>query len=394
MSRRDLLALFVCSLVAWTVGNGALPLLPVYAAQLGAAPAVAGYYLSLSYVALAAGTVVAGWLSGKVHRLKSLLFVAGLTGIPAIWLMGRATSIPQLAIWTALAWFTGGMGLALISVLAGLLAGEDERGRVFGILSLTGALGLLIGGLATGPTAERWGYPTMFALLSALFILWPLAVLVMEEKRPAQTALEEGLAGEEGPGLGRSFILLFLASVLAAVGNFVIMLGRSLAMNALGFGATAISSTAALGGAVALPLSPIFGWLSDRAGRKRPLAICYLAASAGLLVLAMSTTLWGFWLAASLPSISSIGLAVGSAWVVDLVPQGALRKGIALLNATSWIGGIIGLGGTGHAVETLGMMPTLILAAGLPLIAIVLLIPVSEAGSQKGSARQSGTGIG
>ena len=80
--------------------------------------------------------------------------------------------------------------------------------------------------------------------------------------------------------------------------------------------------------------------------------------------------------------------------MLDLVPHRALGKGIALLNATSWIGGIIGLGGTGYAVETLGMMPTLVLAAGLPLMAIVLLIPVSEAGPQKGSTRQSGAGIG
>ena len=39
MSKKQILALFVCSLVPWTVGNGLVPLLPVYATQLGADPA-------------------------------------------------------------------------------------------------------------------------------------------------------------------------------------------------------------------------------------------------------------------------------------------------------------------------------------------------------------------
>jgi hypothetical protein len=51
MSKKQLFALFVCSLVPYVVGNGLLPLLPVYAAHLGAESAEAGYYLSISYLA-------------------------------------------------------------------------------------------------------------------------------------------------------------------------------------------------------------------------------------------------------------------------------------------------------------------------------------------------------
>ena len=48
MSKRQLLVLFVGSLVLWTGGAGVLPLLPIYATRLGADPAVIGYYLSFS----------------------------------------------------------------------------------------------------------------------------------------------------------------------------------------------------------------------------------------------------------------------------------------------------------------------------------------------------------
>lgn len=96
MSKKQILVLFVCSLVPWTVGNGLLPLLPVYATHLGADPATAGYYLAFSYLALAVGAVAAGWLSDRLQRHKMPLILAGLTGIPITWLMGRAGFVINL----------------------------------------------------------------------------------------------------------------------------------------------------------------------------------------------------------------------------------------------------------------------------------------------------------
>jgi len=160
MSKKQILALFVCSLVPWTVGNGLVPLLPVYATQLGADPAAAGYYLAFSYFALAVGAVSAGWLSDRLQRRKMPLIVAGLAGIPIAWLIGRVGGIWGLSVLTAMLWFCGGLGLALIGILTGLSAGEDERGKIFGILSLTGGMGALIGGLATGFIVDRWGFPS------------------------------------------------------------------------------------------------------------------------------------------------------------------------------------------------------------------------------------------
>ena len=75
LSKRQLFALFVCSLILWTIGNGMAPLMPVHATALGATQAVTGYYLSFSYVALAAGTLVAGWLSDRFQRRKMLIIV-------------------------------------------------------------------------------------------------------------------------------------------------------------------------------------------------------------------------------------------------------------------------------------------------------------------------------
>jgi MFS family permease len=77
--------------------------------------------------------------------------------------------------------------------------------------------------------------------------------------------------------------------------------------------AAAISSIGAIGGAFALPLPSLIGWLSDRVERKRLLALSHLIGTVDLLILAASASLWRFWVVASLMAVFvSVSGAVGS----------------------------------------------------------------------------------
>ena len=152
MKKKQLMALSLCSLVPWTVGFGILPLILVYANKLGATAVISGIWLSLAYIAMATGSIITGWLSDRFQRRKILLIVAGLLSIPATWSMGLTTNIWQLAMFMAImCFFLHGMAVTLISTMAGLFAGEAERGKVFGIIQMTASLGALIGGSITGP---------------------------------------------------------------------------------------------------------------------------------------------------------------------------------------------------------------------------------------------------
>ncbi|MDX1688331.1 MAG: MFS transporter, partial [Candidatus Promineifilaceae bacterium] len=185
MQRKGFIALFLSSLTTWLVGVSTMPLLPLYAAELGASSAMTGNYLAFSFAMLAAGTMLAGRLSRRVGRRRELIVLAGIVAFPATWLMGRAETIWQLALLTSVIWFAAGIALTLQSILMGLFAAKARRGRMFGLLASTTALAGLIGGLIVGPMAETWGYRGMFAMLALVWVVQVGASLLLPDKRTA-----------------------------------------------------------------------------------------------------------------------------------------------------------------------------------------------------------------
>jgi MFS family permease len=303
--------------------------------------------------------------------------------------MGQIRSIWLLATISATWYFWAGMSVTLINILAGLVTGERSRGKVFGILALNTAFGSLIGGLAMGPIADRWGYPTMFLLLSLFGLLWPAIGLFLKEGAADRPQFAANRGREPSGGLGWSFYLLFLASLAATIGCYVFTMGRSLVMDELGFGAADISITSAVSEVPILPLPLLLGWLSDRVGRKRFLTLCFLSATAGLLGLVFSTSLWHFWITSTLITVSFITGAIGTALVTDIVPQESLGRGLSLFGATNWIGGILGCAGAGYAVQHFGPVSTFVAGALLPLMAVGLLIAIRRTRPAKKSCAPS-----
>ena len=383
MSKRQFLALFLCNLVMWTIGYGITPLLPVQAAGLGAGQALAGGCLALSQLAMVAGTMTAGWLSGRFRCGRISPVVAGLVFAPGLWLMGRATTPAGLAATMTLAFFCAGVVLASNSITAGLCARENERGKVFGLLALAVAFGALLGGALAGPLAARWGYPSMYAILALMSLLGPLAGLLWEEQEAGPAPRPKAASAARGAGLGKSFYLLFAASLGASVAGFVLFAGRSFVMADLGFDAAALTTAGSIGSALALPVPLLAGWLSDRMGRKRFMAFSFLATTAGLAVLSASTALWHFWAASMLFTLSNAGGPVTNALVTDLLPRESLGRGLAIFNSTTWLGGIAGCALTGLAAQSVGMTPTLLAGACLPLIAVGLLAAAGQRGHDR-----------
>jgi MFS family permease len=348
-------------------------LVPVYAVRLGADPATTGTLLAFSFFVIIVGTLVSGWLSDRLGRRKILLVIGSVAWIPLYLLMTQITTVTQLMLLTGAVWFFGGSALAICNTLTGLSAGDSERGKVFGLISLSVGVAGFISGIVSGRIVDQWGFPALFVSLTLVAALMVILALFVEDKHTKRETTRAGTSAVQPPGLGRAFYLVLLANLFAQLTLFVNNLARPLAMTALDFDATAISGVIAVSSAVTMPLPLLIGSLSDRLGRRTFLVLCYSAGIIGLLLLIPAAALWQFWLSASAVAFIMASGGVAQALVADLVPPHAMGRGISLFNTTTWIAGLIGYGGAGYIIQATGMNTALVMAALMPLIAIGFL---------------------
>ena len=240
---------------------------------------------------------------------------------------------------------------------------------------MTSGLGGLIGGLANGIIVDRWGFQTLFTILTFFIACWPISGIFLSEKKTERVDKQDESIKRKS-ALGRDFYLLLAASLMVTISGFVIVLGRSLLMNDLNFSATKISITGAVSSIIGMPLPLLMGWLSDRTGRKVYLFLSYGLSIASLSILAVSASFWGFLIASALQAIfMGVNGTIGNALATDMLPQESLGRGLALLSAAASIGGVFGFAGAGYALQSFGVLPTFVISISLPVIAIVLLIP-------------------
>ena len=376
MNKKLLAALFVCTLIPWILGNGLLPLLPIYAIQLGASQTMAGYFMSFAFLSLALGAPIAGWLSDRIQRRKILITVIGILEVPMVFLASKATTVLQLALLTCFSWLLFGMGLALISTIAGIFAEKADRGKIFGLLGTTVGIGALIGGLITGPLVDRHGYSYMFLVLSVIVLVLPIASLFLKDKVLTRSSISKLQTSKGNLRLETALLVLLMAHAIAMVANGFGNMGRSLIMNSLNFSSAGITSTMIVSGLVLIPSGFIIGWLSDRMGRKLLILLSYFAFAISLLILNWSTLLWHFLVVSGLMSIAFISNSVGAAMVTDLADPDRLGLSMSLFQDMFWIGNVAGFAISGLMIQRFGISRTLLLGILPPSAAIILLLLV------------------
>jgi YNFM family putative membrane transporter len=369
-----LLGRFICNFLILFVGMGLFPLLPLYAAGFGATPAVVGLYLAITYVSIAVGTMLTGWLAQYLTR-RGLLVAVGILGIPALVLLGQAAALWQVVLLTSVVWFSGGLGLTTVSVFTGLLAAGKSRGKSFSLMSLGSPLGAVIGGTTVGQLVAWQGYPLMFAVVGATWIAIPLVGLLgLKDIPAARPAPSAARMGGTGVGLGRTIYFLLLLSLLSAMAVSIGRFGTSLSMHAFDFSPQAVASTATVSGLATIPGVFLIGALSDRLGRKRFLMLGYLLAAGGVLTLIVATHLWHFWLAATLLLVGrNVSRAVAQALATDTLAPEALGRGLPWLNAMDWVAGILSFASAGYLMDTIGAANVFLVAGLLAVAAATLL---------------------
>lgn len=376
---RQLPFLFYYSLSILFVGMGLMPVLPLYAAQLGATSSTIGIFLSTIYLSFTISTLLAGWLSSWLGR-RRLFILAALLGFPALYFMGQAVSLWQVVILAAIVWFSGGMCMALVNIFTGLYASPESRGKWFGLISLASPIGSIIGGLSVGNLIEWSGYPLMFAALSIVWLVFPIVAFVKLRDVSTDNNLNEQGTRSSKIALGREHLPLFLLMAAIMLSMLTINVGRltlPISMNLLEYTAGAVTTANVVAGMVTLPFAYFLGTLSDRFGRKNILILGYVTAAAGVLLLVSADQAWEFWLSASMILVAlTVSGSVASAFATDLLSPDVLVRILPWFTAVGSLAGILGYAGAGYLIEVIGLIPLLGLSALLALIASSLIFPL------------------
>lgn len=383
-SRRPLFAMTTAYLLLLVAAFGTGSLWPVYITELGGGPSASGIFNAAGNLTGVAGTLFSGWLADRTGRRRRIFFMGSALFASTWWLMTRATTWQQLTLINLAGGFTFCVALNMIVVLTGLLAGETERGRSFGLLTVTIGVSQILSGVVCGPIADRFGFNTLFiintllclaSMLPGLFFVEPVIAQETGDTRPPRTSSRPDTPQR---GLSGSFYLVVVAALLTSAVMFGGGLGRSIVMDQLGFSATAISLATAIGGAISLPMPLIIGWLSDRLGRRRLLLGCLGAGVFALLAFAYAGSAWTFWAASMLLALMGSASPLLQALATDLLPVGAVGSGLSLLSSASSAGLFVSSLGMGAAIQGLGGRPAFLFTALAPLIVMGLVAGVRE----------------
>jgi MFS family permease len=390
MDRRQLLVICICFGLMVFEATLTLGVIPVHVVRLGADPAATGLYMAFSFFGVTAGNILGGWLTDRFGQRKRHALIGFLLWIPAALLLTQATTVPGITFISGLMWLPGGIAIAALNSIVGLSAGEHERGRVFGLMTLSTGAGGLIAGLIGGSIAEQWGFPALFVLMAILPGVMLLITTSIRDVSPVpastpQTPAEPAVSETMQVRPGVMVYLLLLATLFARLGLTVSDLGRPLAMLQINLNAADISNAIAFSAAATLPLPLILGWLSDRIGRKRLLVLFYSLGAVGILLLTMATEPWHFWLSAALAGVIIASNGIGQAYIADLSDAKTIGRNLSLFTSSGFIASMIGLGGAGYIMQGVGIQSTLLMGVGSLVIAVLLLLRMHPVTSSRTS---------
>ena len=349
---RNVAALALVSLLTDVSSEMLVYVIPLFLANvLAVTPSVIGLIEGTAESVSALLKLASGWLSDRLGRRKVLVGIGYGASVASKAFYLVATSWPMVLIARVGDRLGKGIRTAPRDALIADSTDEPYRGRAFGFqraLDTAGAfLGVLIAVVVVGATeagATTLDAATFRTLVTIALVPGVLAVLVIgvgvRDVRRARQA--EDTAPAAGSRLARilaharqlpaPFWLFVAANTLFSLGNssdaFLALRTQNLgvAVRDLLLMIVAFNATNAL---VSFPA----GVLSDRIGRRAPIAVAWLIYAASYAGFALATTggaAAGLWILYG--GYYGINEAVGRAFVADVAPADLRGSGYGILN--------------------------------------------------------------
>jgi MFS family permease len=352
---RNVVMLGVVSLLTDVSSEMLTYLIPLFLANvLAASPAVIGLIEGLAESAASLFRLVSGWLSDRFERRRLLIGAGYASSVAGKALFLAATAWPVVLAARLGDRFGKGIRTAPRDALIADSTPPQARGRAFGFhraLDTTGAVvGVGIAALVVQylqGDVLRLGGETFRTLVlialvpgaAAVLVIW-LGVRDVPRAKAAPTApvgerapRPPGPAGRTWQRFPVAFWLFVVASALFTLGNssdaFLALRSQDLGMPVRDLLLVIVGFNVAN----ALVATPA-GALSDRVGRRGPIAVAwaiYAAAYLGFAVAGSSAPVVFLWLLYG--AYYGISDAVGRALVADLAPLELRATGYGILNA-------------------------------------------------------------
>jgi multidrug resistance protein len=377
------LLLLVCLVILIdSLGYGVVvPVLPLYARQLGVSDFKLGLLFATYAIALLAGAIPAGMLSDRFGRKPFVLFgMFAMSG--AFVFYAFAKSYPALVTARVLdgltAAATWSAGLALI----GDRFEEGTLGVKFGYALTAMAVGAVGGPVVGGILSDRVGYRAPFLFIAMLCLIGGVSALFLSEKRDRprfKTRPGEMLR----PILGNRVILLACAATaVTTVGLGMIepllplRLSSVFKMSRTGIGLLFGVNLVFYGLA-----SPLVGKYSDRVGRKAPMLIGLITTALLFPFLSVTRNLALMYVLIAFLGVTiamfgtpSVPLITDALPAVDLGGQSSLYgTAFGLMNLSWSLGYAVGplLGG---AIVTISGLPAALIVYSCLLVLLTLVL--------------------
>ena len=348
------------------------PVLPLFAASLGATPSEVGAVAAARAVGALVATLPAGSCVTRIGSRAAAVLGAFAYALACLWgLLSRG--IPSLAASRALA----GAGYALYSLAqqthVRLAVPQQIRGRVLASIGGTYRIASALAPLAGGALAQRAGFRAVFAVqLASCAPAVPLIAACMHTPAP-KDASQPGAPQPQRASL-RAFIrsqwrpltAAWVATLLMSVVRGVRDLLLPLAAAEAGRTRAGVGALTAASYACDTALFPLGGWLLDRAGCWAAGAAASAVMAAGLLPLSRPG---GSLLAAAIVTGIGNGLSSGIVMALgaDLAPANQAGAVLGTFNFIAALGGALGPLAVGALAQAASLRAAAGCAAGVSL---------------------------
>jgi MFS family permease len=387
-------ALGVLAVIAFITQVGVaimLPLLPLFAVELGADPLTLGLLTSAFAVANAIGQIASGFLADRVGP-RRLIPLGEATYASANALMATASAAGPLVAFRFVAGLGGGITLVSERVYIAAVVAESRLAFANGIVSAAGSAGSVVGPAVGGLLAAATDLRVPFLVVAVTSGIAALlsALLLPPVTRPTRSADGENPSAAEvhqsaGSRTWTPVTIALLAAnfgLLAGFGSFITTFGP-FGTTGLGMTTTVVGLVFAGFGLGSIALGPWWARIGDRTGRRR-------MAILACLPIAIFVFVFGSGLPTPLVFIAAVpaggGVAAfGACWYALLAASApAERRGrvIGLVSAFSNFGIVAGGLGASLVWSSVGLQAatfTTAIAVGVAAVAMLAVPPDAAA---------------